>query len=143
LLIPFAKNLAAGEGLSAMSHPVAEITITPHLVCADAAAAIDYYARAFGGKEAHRLEGPDGKSIMHACVEIGGGRVFLVDENPQWGSFSPKSLKGTPVTIHLSVPDVDELFARAIAAGGTAKMPPTDMFWGDRYETCSPIVKAS
>ena len=108
-------------------------TVTPHLVCADASAAIDFYQRAFGAIERFRLPGPDGKGIMHACVQIGDSPVFLVDENPQWGSFSPKLLKGTPVTIHLQVDNVDELYAQAIAAGGTVKMSPADMFWGDRY----------
>lgn len=108
-------------------------TVTPHLVCSDASAAIDFYQRAFNAVERFRLPGPDGKGIMHACVQIGDSPVFLVDENPQWGSFSPKSLKGTPVTIHLQVDNVDDLYAQAIAAGGTAKMSPADMFWGDRY----------
>lgn len=108
-------------------------TVTPHLVCSDASAAIDFYQRAFGAVERFRLPGPDGKGVMHACIQIGDSPVFLVDENPQWGSFSPKSLKGTPVTIHLQVENVDDLYAQAIAAGGTVKMSPADMFWGDRY----------
>ncbi|HRH98349.1 MAG TPA: hypothetical protein PLB55_20575, partial [Prosthecobacter sp.] len=74
-------------------------TVTPHLVCADASAAIDFYQRAFNAEERFRLPGPDGKGIMHACIQIGDSPVFLVDENPQWGSHSPTSLKGTPVTI--------------------------------------------
>jgi PhnB protein len=108
-------------------------TVTPHLVCSDASAAIDFYQRAFGAVERFRLAGPDGNGIMHACIQIGDSPVFLVDENAQWGSFSPKSLKGTPVTIHLQVENVDDLYAQAIAAGGTVKMSPADMFWGDRY----------
>lgn len=108
-------------------------TVTPHLVCANATAAIDFYTRAFGAVERFRLPGPDGKGIMHACIQIGDSPVFLVDENPQWGALSPASLKGTPVTIHLQVDNVDELYAQAVAAGGTAKMSPADMFWGDRY----------
>jgi PhnB protein len=54
-------------------------------------------------------------------------------ENPEWGALSPKPLKGTPATIHLYVDDVDRFFARAVKAGATAKIPVTDMFWGDRY----------
>jgi uncharacterized glyoxalase superfamily protein PhnB len=45
----------------------------------------------------------------------------------------PNALKGTPVTLHLYVDDVDASFERAVAAGATATMPPADMFWGDRY----------
>lgn len=49
------------------------------------------------------------------------------------GSFGPKALKGTPVTIHLYVEDADATFAQAVRAGATAIMPLEDMFWGDRY----------
>ncbi len=108
-------------------------TVTPHLVCRKASDAIEYYKRAFNAEEIFRLPGPDGQTIMHASIRIGNAPVFLVDENPQWGSFSPEYLKGTPITIHLQVDNVDELYAQAIAAGGKERMAPTDMFWGDRY----------
>jgi len=104
----------------------------PHLVCAGAADAIEFYKRAFGAVETFRLPGKDGK-LMHAAVQIGRAEIMLVDEMPEWGALSPKSLNGTPVTIHLYVDDVDAFFERAVAAGATVKMPVADMFWGDRY----------
>ncbi len=107
-------------------------TVTPHLVCAGAADAIEFYKKAFDATEMIRLPGPDGK-LMHACIRIGDSAVMLVDEFPDWGSFGPKSLKGSPVTIHLYVEDVDAAFERAVSAGATIKMPLEDMFWGDRY----------
>jgi uncharacterized glyoxalase superfamily protein PhnB len=107
-------------------------TVTPHLVCAGAAAAIDFYKKAFNAVEGGRLPGPDGR-IMHALIRIEGSAVMLVDEMPEWGAFGPKSLKGSPVTIHLYVPDVDAVVARAVAAGAKITMPVADMFWGDRY----------
>ena len=58
---------------------------------------------------------------------------MLVDENPQWGIVSPKSLKGTPVTIHLYVEDADAFVAKAVAAGAKVTMPVAEQFWGDRY----------
>jgi uncharacterized glyoxalase superfamily protein PhnB len=116
-----------------MSTPTTPTFIAPHLVCANAADAIEFYKKAFGAVEKMRMAGPDGKSIMHACVEITGAPVFLVDENPQWGALSPKALNGSPVTIHLQVSDVDALYDSAVKAGATAAMPPADMFWGDRY----------
>ena len=79
-----------------------------------------------------RLPGPDGR-LMHASVRIGDSIVMLVDEMPEWGALGPKALKGSPVTIHLMVDDVDAVFAQAVAAGATVKMPVADMFWGDRY----------
>jgi uncharacterized glyoxalase superfamily protein PhnB len=107
-------------------------SLTPHLVCAGAADAIDFYKRAFNAVEQARLPGPDGK-LMHAAVKIGDSTLMLVDENPQWGSLGPKALKGSPVTIHLYVPDVDATVAKAVAAGAKVTMPVADMFWGDRY----------
>jgi PhnB protein len=107
-------------------------TLTPHLVCAGAADAIEFYKEAFGAVEQRRLATPDGK-LMHAAVRIGDSTLMLVDEFPEWGSLGPKSLKGSPVTIHLSSDDVDAAVAKAVAAGATVTMPVADMFWGDRY----------
>lgn len=107
-------------------------SLTPHIVCAGAADAIDFYKRAFNAVEQARMPGPDGK-LMHAAVTIGDSTLMLVDENPQWGALGPKALKGSPVTIHLYVPDVDATVAQAVAAGARVTMPVADMFWGDRY----------
>ena len=107
-------------------------SITPHLVCAGAADAIEFYKKAFNATEAARLPGPDGK-LMHAMIRIGDSAVMLVDDFPNWGSFDPKALKGSPVTIHLYVNNVDAVVEQAVAAGAKIKMPVADMFWGDRY----------
>jgi uncharacterized glyoxalase superfamily protein PhnB len=109
-------------------------SVTPHLVCAGAADAIEFYKKAFGAVEEARLPGPGGK-IMHAMLRIGDSAVMLVDENPEWGMLGPKSLKGSPVTIHLYVEDADAFAARAVKAGAKITMPLDDMFWGDRYGT--------
>ncbi len=107
-------------------------TVTPHLVCAGAADAIEFYKKAFNAVERGRMPGPDGR-LMHAQITIGDSSIMLVDEMPEWGALGPKALKGTPVTIHLYVEDADAAFERAVAAGATVKMPLEDMFWGDRY----------
>ncbi len=107
-------------------------SLTPHLVCAGAAAAIDFYKAAFGAVELSRLPGPGGK-LMHGSVRIGDSVLMLTDEMPEWVSLGPKALKGSPVTIHLYVNDVDAAVARAVAAGAKVTMPVADMFWGDRY----------
>jgi uncharacterized glyoxalase superfamily protein PhnB len=107
-------------------------TVTPHLICAGASDAIEFYKSAFNAVELARLPGPQGK-LLHACMRIGDSAVMLVDEFPDWGSFGPKSLKGSPVTIHLYVEDVDAFVARAVAAGAKIAMPLEDTFWGDRY----------
>jgi PhnB protein len=107
-------------------------TVTPHLVCAGASDAIDFYKKAFNAKEEGRLPGQNGR-LMHAMIRIEGSAVMLVDEMPEWGALGPKSLKGSPVTIHLYVGDVDAFVKRAVAAGAKVTMPVADMFWGDRY----------
>jgi PhnB protein len=107
-------------------------TVTPYLVCAGAADAIEFYKKAFDATEVMRLPGPDGK-LMHGQIKICGSMVMLTDENPAYGMLGPKTLKGTPVTIHLYADDVDAFVARAVSAGATIKMPVADMFWGDRY----------
>ena len=107
-------------------------TVTPHLICAGAADAIEFYKNAFNAVELTRLPGKDGK-LMHASIRIGDSTVMLVDEAPDWGMLGPKSLKGSPVALHLYVEDVDEFAARAVAAGAKITMPIADMFWGDRY----------
>ncbi len=107
-------------------------TVTPHLVCAGAAEAIEFYKKAFGATEAMRLPMPDGK-LAHARIVIGDSAIMLMDEAPQHGALGPKMLKGSPVTIHLYVADVDAVVKRAVDAGAKVFMPVQDMFWGDRY----------
>jgi uncharacterized glyoxalase superfamily protein PhnB len=107
-------------------------SVTPHLICAGAADAIAFYKKAFNAVELLRFPMPDGR-LMHACIRIGDANVMLVDEMPEWGALGPKSLKGSPVTIHLFVVDVDAFVARAVDAGATITMPIADAFWGDRY----------
>ena len=112
-----------------------EPALSPHLVVDNAAAAIDFYVRAFDGEEVGRVPRPDGK-IVHAAVRINGFLVMLVDDFPEvcgGKSMTPTSLGGTPVTIHLTVDDVDAKFQRAIDAGATVVTELQDQFWGDRY----------
>jgi PhnB protein len=107
-------------------------TVTPHLVCAGARDAIEFYKKAFNAVDEGQFAGPQGK-LMHAMIRIEGSPVMLVDEMPEWGALGPKSLKGSPVTIHLYVENVDAFIQRAVAAGAKVTMPVADMFWGDRY----------
>ena len=107
-------------------------TLTAHITCAGAADAIAFYKAAFNAVEEMRLPGPDGK-LMHAAVRIGDSMLMLADEFPEHGGFGPKTLKGSPVTIHLGSKDVDATMAQAVAAGAKVTMPAADMFWGDRY----------
>jgi PhnB protein len=101
-----------------------------YLVVSNGAAAIDFYTKAFGARERVRMPGPGG-AVMHAELEIGGGRLMLSEELQ--GARSPKSFGGTPVSIFLYVANVDATFKQAIAAGAAEKVPLSNMFWGDRW----------
>lgn len=106
--------------------------IVPHLIVRDAAAAIAFYKRAFGAEETIRLPAPDGR-ILHAGLVVNGAPVMLADEMPNCGYPAPRAPQGSPVSLHLTVPDVDAAFARALAAGATTVLPVADMFWGERF----------
>jgi len=112
--------------------PAGYHTVTPAIVVRDAAAAIDFYQRAFGAEEVNRMAGPDGK-IMHAEIRIGDSLVMLGEENEQWGTKSPLLTNGNPGSLHIYVDDADASFDRALKAGATVRYPLEDAFWGDRY----------
>ena len=108
-------------------------SVTPYLFIDGAAAAIDFYTKAFGAKELFRL--PMDNKIGHAEIMIGDSHVMLADENAERDIRGPKSRGGTTVSLMLYVPDVDATFARAVAAGATVRRPVTDQFYGDRVGT--------
>ncbi|MFJ9106840.1 VOC family protein [Streptomyces sp. NPDC102283] len=110
--------------------------VIPHIMVDDAAAAIDFYQRAFGAREDFRIDAPGG-GVLHAEITIGRSTLMLGDSGVEQAgpaSFAaPTSLGGgTSVTLHVFVPDVDTLAERAQAAGAEILQPPTDMFHGDR-----------
>lgn len=110
--------------------PAGHHSITPTLICRNAASAIDFYKKAFGAKEISRAAGPDGK-IMHAELEIGDSRIMLGDEMP--GTTAPDPNSKPSSSLYLYVPDVDSVFNSAVKAGAKSNMAPENMFWGDRY----------
>ena len=123
--------------MKAATRPIPEgfHTITPSLMVRNAAQAIEFYKKALGAEERMRMAGPDGR-IMHAELKIGDSIIFLGDEMPNPGNVkSPQTLGGCTGTITVYIPNVDEQFKRAIAAGGKETMAVDDMFWGDRYGT--------
>lgn len=107
--------------------------VTPHLIVRDANALIDFYVRAFGAEESFRMTAPDGRTVLHAELRIRDSVVMLAEENAQMGTRSPLTTGASSCTIALYVEDCDASFARATAAGAKTLMPPSDMFWGDRY----------
>jgi PhnB protein len=109
-------------------------SITPYLICDGAAKAIEYYKKAFGAIETLRMDAPGGK-VGHAEVRIGDSTLMVADEHPEMDARGPRSIGGSPASIVLYVKDVDTVFARALAAGGTEKRAVADQFYGDRTGT--------
>ena len=114
--------------------PVGYHSVTAYLIVRDAARAIDFYKQAFGATELFRREAP-GDKIGHAEIKIGDSHIMLADEYPDMGYKGPKSIGGSSVSLMIYVDDVDTVFDRAVAAGGTAKEAVTDKFYGDRMGT--------
>jgi PhnB protein len=99
----------------------------------DASAAIAFWSKALGAEEIRRVAAPDGR-VMHAEVRIEGSILMLNDPFPDNPAVkSPNAAGATTCVLHVYTRDVDALVKRAAAAGATVVMPPTDMFWGDRY----------
>lgn len=107
--------------------------IVPHLSIRGAKKAIEFYQAAFGAEVLTLM--PMGDELVgYADLKIGTARIYLADATPGWGPVqAPTDLKGTTVTMHLWVEDVDAVFARAVASGAVVVMPVADQFWGDRY----------
>ena len=106
--------------------------VIPYLCIKGAAKAIDFYKQAFGAKETFaRITDATGR-VGHAEIQIGGSTIMLADEHPEIGVVGPPTLGGSPVSFMVSVPDVDAMVGRAVAAGGTITRPVGVRFYGHR-----------
>ena len=104
--------------------------LTPYLVVADARTALAFYADAFGAvPRGEPYVEQDGR-IGHAEVVVGGALIMLADEYPELGLLGPLARGGTSTTLHLELPDVDAVVARAVAAGGVLEREPSDAPYG-------------
>jgi PhnB protein len=117
--------------MSVKAQPEGYHSVTPCLICQNAAGAADYYKQVFGAVEIVRMQGPDGR-IMHAELKIGDSLIRLADESPEMHALSPPTVGGTPVTVLLYVPDVDTTFAEAVKWGAKAERAVATQFYGDR-----------
>ena len=114
--------------------------VIPHLVVRDAAAALEFYKNGLGARRRCGCRLKYGKRIMHSEIQLNGARVFVRDHFPEHCTAQgghrqapPEELGGTPVTLHLEVPNCDDAVSRAVEAGAEVIMPPMDAFWGACY----------
>jgi PhnB protein len=118
------------------TQPIPEVydSLIPGFVVSDAEKAIQFYKQVFGATELMRMPYPDKPKIMHAELKIRNHVLMLGDECPEMGALAPQPDAGLPsTTVMIYVTDVDAVYSKAISLGAKAVMPPTDMFWGDRY----------
>ena len=114
--------------------------IVPHLVVRDTAEALAFYERAFDAKLLYRSFSPNGDG-EHMHLKVWNSLFQLSTEEPEFrrrrveGALlaSPETLAGSTCVFQVAVPDVDVAFRRAIDVGAIPALPPTEMFWGDRY----------
>lgn len=111
--------------MNAPVQPVPEgyHTVTPYLVVPDAPAVLDFIEEAFGGQTRSRNTDADGQ-IIHAEIQVGDSMIMLGQSSEEWPP--------TRAMIHLYLPDVDGVYARALDAGARSLRQPEDMFYGDR-----------
>ncbi|MFK7984935.1 MAG: VOC family protein [Sandaracinaceae bacterium] len=105
--------------------------LVPRLVVPDAAAALDWYARALGASERERHTAPSGL-VVEALISVRGAAVSVVDEKPEWGNVAPSSLGGSAVLLRLHVDDADAAGAQMVENGATIVVPIADRFYGFR-----------
>jgi uncharacterized glyoxalase superfamily protein PhnB len=114
------------------SIPTGFSTVTPYLSVDGAAAALEFYKKAFGAREINRQPGPGG-TLLNAQIQIGESIVMLSDVFPGSDTQSPAVLQSTTVTLHIYSENVDKLWKTAVEAGAEVAMPLEDQFWGERY----------
>lgn len=105
-------------------------SVTPSLTLKDTQKAIEFYKKAFSAKVLDLFPNLNGKGIMHATIQIGNSIIMMGDEMPQCKS--AETLGGCPISLFIYVPNVEETFKQAVAAGAKVVFPVSDMFWGDR-----------
>ncbi len=108
-------------------------TVTPYLTVRGVGPAIDFYHQAFGAEELSRVYGTDGLSVVHAELKIGNSIVLIGEEMPAFGVWAPTSLHGTAVAVHLYLPNVNEIWERAMEAGASVVIPLAEVCWGELF----------
>lgn len=121
-------DAANADPTSQTQHPPVLGGLVTYLAVSDAAAASEFYQRAFGAQEQLRMGEPG--HIMHLHLHVNGSSLMLSDPFPEHGH-PHQPPQG--YTLHLMIENADAGFKRAVEAGATEVMAPHDAFWGDRY----------
>ncbi|HEY9245016.1 MAG TPA: VOC family protein [Streptosporangiaceae bacterium] len=107
-------------------------TVTPRLVVRDARAAIEFYRAAFGAEQRGALFAGPGGMVVHAEIQLGDSVIYLTEPGDNGGEVAAPAAGQVNAIMVVTVPDVDELWARAVAAGCEVIYPLADQFYGER-----------
>jgi PhnB protein len=119
---------------SAAATPPGYPTLCPYLIIDGAEAAMHFYMKVFHADLRMRLDAPGGK-VAHAELGFGGSIIMLADPYPDMDAHPPGKYGGSPVSLHIYVPDVDATVKLAAQQGAAVVRPPKDQFYGDRSAT--------
>lgn len=117
--------------------PRGSTSLTPFLAIPGAAKAVDFYREVFGARliDATEFSGV----VAHAELDFGNGHLQLGEPMPDYHLVAPPGAAGGAAeddvcySIALYVPNVDEVVARAVAAGATVREPAAHFVSGDRF----------
>src|SRR5262245_6248413 len=110
--------------------------IIPYLTVDNASVAVEFYVKAFGAKEVRRQAAPGSTKLLHVELVVNGGTLMLSDDFPEFHggkASSAKAIGATPVTIHLTSENAEQLFNQGVKAGAQVLLPFADKFWGAKY----------
>jgi uncharacterized glyoxalase superfamily protein PhnB len=131
---PQPTNAATGTHTT-NGRPNGSTALTPHLVVSPAAQALAFYRDVLGARVLDVTRFPGSDALAHAELDFGLGKLTLSDPLKDYGLVAPDPSRGASFSLALYMPNVDEVVARAVAAGATLREPPTTFVTGDRYAT--------
>jgi len=97
--------------------------VNPYLHPRRAEPLIGFLKRAFGAEEVAKYSSPDGV-VHHAVIRVGDSVLEMGEAHDKY--------EPMPAMFYLYVPNMDDVYRQALAAGATSFQEPTDQFYGDR-----------
>jgi uncharacterized glyoxalase superfamily protein PhnB len=113
--------IATHKGKSCIPEGLNNVNVYMHPLRAEPV--ISFLKRAFEAQELARYASPDGV-VIHAEIRVG---TSVVEMGESHGKYPPM-----PTMVYLYVPDCDDVYRRALAAGATSVSEPVDQTYGDR-----------
>jgi PhnB protein len=104
--------------------PAGYHSVNPYIVVEGVERLIGFLDEAFGGVEHGEREIRSDGTVGHAEVQIGDSVVMLSEATVEYPA--------RPCVCFAYVDDADEVFRRALAAGASAIIEPSEQPWGDR-----------